>query len=369
MVTGKSALVRTQGSLLTLSSKGPHIYAIYKYEKQIPEKTVAWLYATGFVSGAVSASFAGQLADRHGRRLACFVYCLCYIATCLTMLSDNLVILFVGRVFGGIATTLLFSVFEAWMITEFHTRDIRRSELSLSTVFSNMTTLSGLVAILAGVVGEVLVKYLGSRIWPFIASVVCSVGAAILILFTWSENYGDTTSKRTSSAETKRALLKIWQDGKVLALGITSCCFEGTMYLFVFFWSAALQSARSGSGSDGELPFGLIFSSFMCAMMAGSALFSLHNRPHSGQKATFVLFTVVLIVSASLSGATMTKNEHIIFWMLCIIEAAIGAYYPSMAYLKSERVEDGMRGAVYSIMRLPLNIFVVVAHSLDEEGK
>ncbi|KAK8132592.1 hypothetical protein PG999_000765 [Apiospora kogelbergensis] len=31
--------------------QGPHIYAIYKYEKNLPEKMVAALYAAGFVSG------------------------------------------------------------------------------------------------------------------------------------------------------------------------------------------------------------------------------------------------------------------------------------------------------------------------------
>ncbi|CAM1502282.1 Fc.00g042660.m01.CDS01 [Cosmosporella sp. VM-42] len=348
--------------------QGPHIYAIYRYEKEMPEKIVAMLYASGFVSGAVGASFAGQLADRYGRRVACLVYCGCYVITCLSMLSDNLAVLFVGRAFGGIATTLLFSVFEAWMITEFHAREVRRSGLSLSTVFANMTALSGSVAILAGVVGEILVKYFGSRTWPFVASIVCCVGAAILILASWPENYGETTSKNPSLGEAKNGLLKILKDSRVFALAVASCCFEGTMYLFVFFWSAALQGARTKTGSEKELPFGLIFSSFMCAMMTGSALFSLYNRPHSSERAAFVLMLVVLIVSLSLSAATVTENEHLLFWTLCLIEAAIGAYYPSMAYLKSERIEDGVRGAVYSIMRLPLNVFVVVAHSLDEEG-
>ncbi|KLU92993.1 hypothetical protein MAPG_11936 [Magnaporthiopsis poae ATCC 64411] len=39
-----------------------------------------------------------------------------------------------------------------------------------------------------------------------------------------------------------------------------------------------------------------------------------------------------------------------------------------MGLLKSEAVEDGVRGRVYSVMRFPLNVFVVVAHGLDEEG-
>lgn len=101
------------------------------------------------------------------------------------MLSDNLGVLFAGRLAGGVSTTLLFSVFEAWMITEYHRRGLATSDLRLSTVFGYMTTLSCIVAIMSGVVGDVLVATLGGRVWPFLASIVCSVSAAYLIVKTW----------------------------------------------------------------------------------------------------------------------------------------------------------------------------------------
>lgn len=146
---------------------------------------MAALYAAGFISGAISASFAGELADRYGRRLACLVYCGSYVVTCATMFSDDLAVLFVGRLCGGVSTTLLFSVFEAWMITEYHSRGLAASELKLSSVFGYMTTLSCVVAIVSGVVGDMLVSYMGGRVWPFVASIVCSLAAAWCIMRTW----------------------------------------------------------------------------------------------------------------------------------------------------------------------------------------
>jgi MFS transporter, MFS domain-containing protein family, molybdate-anion transporter len=143
------------------------------------------------------------------------------------------------------------------------------------------------------------------------------------------------------------------------------------MYLMIFFWSADLRSARGKSspgGADDDLPFGTIFSSFMCAMMCGSILFSLFARKHSRDSAAFILMCVLLVVSACLSAATLVANEYLLFWAFCVFEACIGAYFPSMSYLKSEIVEDGVRGTVYSILRFPLNVFVVLVHSLDEEG-
>lgn len=187
--------------------------------------------------------------------------------------------------------------------------------------------------------------------------------------FFQGENYGTKSVSPTSFGDMRTAVSTILGDKKILALGITSCFFEGAMYLFIFFWSAALKSARTRSGSDEELPYGLIFSSFMCAMMAGSAFFSLSTPTHTRESTTLMLMAVTLLASVCLSGAVLLENENLLFWALCAVEAAIGAYFPTMSFLKSEVVEDGVRGRVYSILRFPLNVFVVLVHSLDQEGK
>ena len=101
------------------------------------------------------------------------------------MVSDNIVVLFLGRICGGVSTTLLFSVFEAWMITEYHSRGLQGSGLTLGSVFGYMTTLSCTVAIVSGVLGEVLVVELGGRIWPFLASIVCASLAAYYMWMRW----------------------------------------------------------------------------------------------------------------------------------------------------------------------------------------
>ncbi|KAH7025675.1 major facilitator superfamily transporter [Microdochium trichocladiopsis] len=349
--------------------QGPHIYAIYKYEKDIPEQTVAMLYATGFVSGGISASFAGSLADRYGRKQACLLYCCLYVVTCMTMLSDNLAVLFFGRLCGGVGTTLLFSVFEAWVISDYHNKCLELSGLKLGSVFPAMTTISCVVAIISGVFGEFLVSLFGSRQWPFVASIGCSGGAAYFISRLWKENYGSKmTADKAALYEIRAGIQAIIQDRRMLAIGLTSCFFEGTMYLFIFFWTAALKSVRLAADVEEEPPYGIIFACFMCSMMVGSTIFTLKGTAKSTGLSTSMLLKVTGVVSCCLSIAVMAKSEWLLFWTLCLIEGCIGAYFPSMAYLKSEFIEDGIRGTIYSILRFPLNVFVVVAHSLDVEG-
>ncbi|KAM5346583.1 hypothetical protein ACJ41O_009588 [Fusarium nematophilum] len=327
------------------------MYAVYRYEKGLPEKAVALLYASGFASGAISAPVAGYLADRHGRRLACLAYCLCCSLACLTIFTNNLAILFAGRLLGGIATTLLLSAFEAWMISDFHARGLYQSSLTLSGMFSNMTGLSGAVAVASGVAGDALVGVFGTGAAPF------------------GENLGRSALSPPFDTKKGPGIFKTLTDGEFASLWVMSCFFEGAMYLFVFFWPAALQSARSAAGkSQEELPFGIVFSCFMCSMVAGSAVLPLLKSLLPGNTASVLVMVVALIVSGCLSVATMTGSEHTIFWIFCLVEVAIGAYFPAMALVKSEKVESSVRGSVYSILRLPLNAFVVGMHCLDEEG-
>ncbi|KAG9960944.1 major facilitator superfamily domain-containing protein, partial [Aureobasidium melanogenum] len=345
--------------------QGPHIYALYKYHKHLPETTVAALYASGFVAGALSASFVGQLADKYGRRNACLLYCIIYSIGCFTMLSDDLLILFAGIACGGISTTLLYSVFETWMIAEYHDQALDAYGLSLGSMFGKMTTLSSVVAIVSGVVGDLLVKSLDSKTSPFMASVVCLVLALIFISKRWNENYGDNASSRDKDGEFIN-LSSILFDPQIISVGLASCFFEGGMYMFVFFWSAALSTVHAAVGFTDPLPFGVVFSSYMCSMMVGSIVFTL--VPPSHDKAHYILKIVLTSASICFLSSILLKSEALVFWAFCLFEVCVGAYFPSMASLKGKLIQDGSRGRIYGILRLPLNLFVITAHSLAEEG-
>ncbi|KAI4723616.1 DUF791-domain-containing protein [Aureobasidium sp. EXF-10727] len=339
--------------------QGPHIYALYKYHKHLPETTVAALYASGFIASALSASFVGQLADRYGRRNACLLYCVVYSTACFSMLSDDLLILFAGRACGGVSTTLLYSVFETWMIAEYHDQALDAYGLSLGSMFGKMTTLSGVVAIVSGVVGDLLVRSLDSKTSPFMASVICLVLAFIFVSKHWNENYGDNATSKQNNGESVNLAC-------ILLVGLASCFFEGSMYMFVFFWSAALSTVHSAIDVADSLPFGVVFSSYMCSMMVGSIVFTL--IPPSHDKAHYILKIVLTSASICFLSSVLLKSEALVFWAFCLFEVCVGAYFPSMASLKGKMIQDGSRGRIYGILRLPLNLFVIAAHSLAEEG-
>jgi MFS transporter, MFS domain-containing protein family, molybdate-anion transporter len=154
-------------------------------EKGLAEEVVAALFMTGFLAGAVSASFTGNLADRYGRRLACLAFCVIYSLSCLTLLTDDIAILFIGRMLGGISTNLMYSVFESWMVTEFNKQFPNEPGSTLSGIFSIMTTLNSVVAILAGIVAEWVTDFTGTEKAPFMTAVACLMLAFAAINSHW----------------------------------------------------------------------------------------------------------------------------------------------------------------------------------------
>lgn len=154
-------------------------------EKQLPEEVVAALFMIGFIAAAVSATFTGTLADRFGRRRACLAFCLTYSLSCASLLSNNIIVLFVGRCLGGMSATLMYTVFESWMVTEFNKVLPDEPAGTLSSIFSTMTSLNTLVAILMGLLAEGAVNVTKTQLTPFGLSVCCLMLAFVGIMSTW----------------------------------------------------------------------------------------------------------------------------------------------------------------------------------------
>jgi len=167
--------------LLVMSSEwlsGPYLYTLLRDDRGLPEPVVIGLYATAYTSAAVSALGVGFLADRYGRRRACLAQCMIHSCACLTVVfgGNYLPVLFLGRVLAGTALTLLWTVFESWMVTEWNARGLDRSgaEGGLSEMFGVMTTTNCMAAIVGGLFGHCMVSALGSKMWPFWAGIVSS---------------------------------------------------------------------------------------------------------------------------------------------------------------------------------------------------
>ena len=104
-------------------------------------------------------------------------------------------------------------------------------------------------------------------------------------------------------------------------------------------------------------------------MMLGSLLYKHVSTSSSPMPAQKMLTGILAVSSACFFIPGHFRDERVTLWCFCIFELCCGIYYPAMGSLKSKLIEDGSRASIYGILRIPLNVFVVLALSTTKEGK
>lgn len=101
--------------------QGSYIYALYK-SMGYNLDDIALLFVMGFFASAFAGPFVGKFADKYGRKMACSLFCIIYALSCLTKLTSNYKVLMFGRLLGGVATALLHTTFESWLVASHHNK-------------------------------------------------------------------------------------------------------------------------------------------------------------------------------------------------------------------------------------------------------
>ena len=88
----------------------------------------------------------GVIWDKCGRLCGIRVYGLMYAASCfLTAHGTSFSALILGRILGGTSTAILFSVFEAWLVSQ--SGKLGLSGETLGEIFTKQTIVNSLVAV------------------------------------------------------------------------------------------------------------------------------------------------------------------------------------------------------------------------------
>jgi hypothetical protein len=107
----------------------------------------------------------------------------------------------------------------------------------------------------------------------------------------------------------------------------------------------------------------------MLSMMLGS-MFHKHLNQSPSPVATNRLLVCTLMVAAMCFWVPVyCREEAITLWCFCLFEACCGVYFPLISHLRGQIIEDGARASVYGMLRIPLNIFVVLALATTKEGE
>mmetsp|Transcript_15259 Transcript_15259/g.35361 ORF Transcript_15259/g.35361 Transcript_15259/m.35361 type:complete len:483 (-) Transcript_15259:153-1601(-) len=350
--------------------QGTHMYTLYlSYNVN-----VSALFITGFLSGAVFAPFLGSIVDKFGRKNSCIMYCILEIIINTLEHSHDFGVLLFGRVLGGISTNLLFSAFESWMTTEHRKNGF--PEEWMSKTYSDQSIGNGTMAILAGIVAQVLEDNLG-HIGPFQGAIALTVLALLLIL-PWEENYGEKDSDDDHSLY--HQFMEGWgatlSNSYIWRIGMTQALSEGGMYTFVFMWVPTLLSMNPPGG----LPTGCVFAAMMMAITMGGMIYpplqSFMSKFSPTGKGPELCASFVYLVAAtstavpafilSQGASTVAGGFTTVIAAFMVTEATVGLFMPVAGTLRSKYVPDALQGAILNIFRLPLNAVVVAGtHATD----
>ncbi|TRY79466.1 hypothetical protein TCAL_08927 [Tigriopus californicus] len=337
--------------------QGPYVYQLYaKYG--FAESQIALLFLTGFASSSTFGTFSGPMADKYGRKKMAMMFCIIYSFCCVIKLVNNFWILLMGRIMGGVSTSLLFSVFESWYVKE-HVDVQKLNPKWLSRTFSTTTFANGLLAILAGLVANFSAETLGyGPVAPFMIAVACFALCLVVIIATWDENYGNPDSHLLQSY--KEGLSLIMNHRHILFLGLVQSIVESCMYIFVFLWTPVMSDGVEGA------PLGLIFSSFMVAIMLGSSYFSyLVQKDDTTPKDTLHRATTLFCLATFVSSITAGPGSSYIIKIVTLctfiaLEFSIGLYFPSIGCLRGEFIPESHRATVTNWFRVPMNLITCV---------
>ncbi|CAF0782605.1 unnamed protein product [Adineta steineri] len=338
--------------------QGPHVYALYE-SYGIQKHEIEILFIAGFGSSMIFGTIVASLADKYGRRNTCLLYGILYGVSCITKHFPNFQILFVGRLLAGMATSILFSAFESWLVNEHQRRNFEPE--TLGTIFANAYFGNSVVAILSGITAQIAATKFG-YVAPFDSAILVFIAMCFILATTWSENHGDANAPISQSFLS--AYNSIKSDRKIFLLGIVQALFEASMYVFVLEWTPALTEALSVPSVDKTdnknppIPHGYVFASYMVAMMMGSNSFKVfcnYTTPES-----FMRYIVIVAAFCLSVPVFLPKSQVIMFSSFLIFEFCIGIFWPAMATMRSKYVPEEARATIMNYFRIPLNLIVVV---------
>jgi MFS transporter, MFS domain-containing protein family, molybdate-anion transporter len=337
--------------------QGPYFYDIYKskYSAEDQDRGVRTVYAVGYCSSMVSSFFAGVLTDRFGRMRGCLVCCLLYFLSCLSVHCDQIEFIYIGRMLGGVASTLFHTAFEAWLNSAAAPEEVKLA-------VERQTFLGGVVAICAGGVATSAVKYMGP-LAPFDVSALFSAVAFVCIFCLWNENYGMLQAQEgganVASGMFSRGKCATYCQPSLVCLALAQVTFEGVMHAFIMVWSPAAKEAAGHSGHAAISP-GLIFSMFMASIMAGTQVFSFLSS-QLGFQPRYILVGVYAVGAACLSASSyFFDRQLVLIGCFAGFELCCGAYFPGIALCRSSLIPNSIRASVTSLYRVPQNFIVIM---------
>ncbi|CAJ1938880.1 unnamed protein product [Cylindrotheca closterium] len=355
---------------------GPYFYSACASKMQngnpLSVSTISQIALVGYISTPILGPLAGDFLSRKGPKVGSIIAAIFYGIGGLSLCSNSLPIMFLGRAFGGFGSSLMSSAPEAWLVAEAKRKDKDASVVWLRAIFGRAFQFDPILAILAGKLAGVFASYRGPT-GPFEAQPLI-LGAAIgMILLLWNgpsiQNDTETT-KQEKDRETLKSVFKseVMTNSNVFLVGCIQMLFESAMNIFVLLWPPTMNAAIKAVYGETKTPFGSIFSCMMCSCLVGGLFFGEVSRVFGFNVSmiSLMLCATLSMCLAAYSVATFDPEgngtQHLIqlTTAFLIFEGCVGAYFPSIGILRCNHYGNGNLQLLLTLFQFPTNAIVAV---------
>ena len=331
--------------------QGPYLYQLYSHYNFMEEQ-IAVLYVFGFASTVIIGMWAPLAADQFGRKKLCLLFTVLYSLSCFMKLSRSYGILIIGRIIGGVATSVLFSAFEAWYVHEHvETHDFPKEWISVT--FTKASTWNGVLAVSAGLVTNTVAETFNlGPVAPYMLAVPFLIFAGILVATHWVENTSGNKVKFKKACSD--GFKSIMSKEIIFLTGAIEALFESVIYIVIFLWTPVLQPVRP--------PLGVVFSCFMLCILSGQAVFQILSSRHQEVPKLLIMSigiafgAIIFLVLFTNPANVMATNCNMSFIAFLVFEFTVGMYFPAMGYLRTRIVPEQHTWSIMNWFRVPINL-------------
>lgn len=328
--------------------QGPYLYKLYSYYG-FNEQQIAVLYVFGFASSVIFGAWTPIAADQFGRKKLCLFFTVAYSLSCLLKLSTSYGILLIGRLVGGLATSVLFTAFEAWYIHEhLETHDFPKEWIPIT--FQRASMWNGILAVMAGITTNIISEWMAlGPVAPYMMAVPFLIFVGVIISTHWNENF--SMHKVKFGHLCYEGLKDVISNKRIFMVGAIEALFESVVYIVIFLWTPILE--------PGKPSLGIVFSCFMVCILIGQAIFQIISA--RGVPITKILLFVVILslISIIICACSTHPRIHSLNTSLVamlIFQFCVGIYFPLMSLLRIRVIPEAHRYAIMNWFRVPLNL-------------
>lgn len=334
-----------------------HVFINY----EIPLEKVTKLYVVTIVS-MTGFSIISEIVDIGSKKDKCALSALLYGVSMLTILSGgHYEMLLIGRLFHGAASALQQSSFESYALSEHTNRGF--PDDWLTQTFVQVSHAMSLVAIVSGLIGQSSTSTAGPLGVVGLTLFLVSI-TAVYIIFTWSK---DTSFPKFNLSgflfNINQTLQTVKSNKQILLLFAISSLCEASVTIFTFYWAPWITSLVIEE--DRIIPYEIIYSSYVIALMVGNYLYQLY-----GAKLGFdSIFQGVLIGSSvSYFLGAIFQTPSIAFCISIVVQFCVGGYWPCIGQLRGRLILPELRSSSLAITRvmtalLSVSVLTLVHHS------